>query len=58
MSVLRVSRPDVVAEVYAEYRSWSEIRFALFSVFKSFADAGRMIALYGNREAKDDSGYR
>lgn len=48
---------DIVSEVYADYRAWYEIRFALFSVFKCFADAARMTAKYGERKY-DPNAYR
>lgn len=49
---------DIVSDVYADLKSWREIRFRLFAVFKGFADAARMVATYGNKQPEKWSGYK
>lgn len=57
MSVVRVSRPSLADEVYAEFRNWPKVRFALYSFFRNCAEVARMTALYGPRKYDPDA-YR
>lgn len=49
VSVLRLPRPSLADQIRAEVASWAIIRQQLFNVFKSFSEAGRMTAEYGQR---------
>jgi len=42
-------KTDIVAETYADVRAWPIIRYRLYCVFKSFSEAARMTAKYGQR---------
>lgn len=39
MPVLRLPQPDIVAEVFAEFRTWPLIRERINNVLRGFAEA-------------------